>query len=482
MDSSVQEERANMDTCVQEKDLWAQEELKGADFGDERLTNRFIQIVRDIAAKPEASIPQACGDESATKAAYRFLDNENVTPEAIRASHRDKTVERVKGYKVVLAVQDTTSLNYAAHKATSGLGPIDGNGSNGMHVHSVLAVSSDGIPLGLVHQQVWSRDPEKKRSKEERKKLPIEEKESYRWLESVDATRKAMDSETHIITVADREADIFELFTLERPENMDLLIRAAQDRRVQVGDSEIGKLWKSVEAVQPANQTMTIHLDHKPGMPARDVTLMVRWLTLSIMPSANKKKKHTPVTLTAILVTEVNTPEGVEPLEWLLLTTLSVETFQQAAQCVLWYRFRWLIERYHFVLKSGCHLEKLQLETAERLERALALYCIVAWRLLHLTYLARVTPDASCEAVFQTYEWQALHAFTYQTNVIPSTPPSLHEATRLVAKLGGFLARKSDGEPGVQTIWRGLRRLDDLASMWLLLHSFSSQEAFRSCG
>jgi len=475
MDTSAQEESTNTDS-------WAKDELGGADFGDKRLTNRFIHIISDIAAQPEASVPQACGTEAATKATYRFLDNENVTQEAIRASHRDKTVERVKEYKVVLAIQDTTSLNYTAHKATSGLGPIDGNGSNGMHVHSVLAVSSDGIPLGLVHQQVWSRDPEKKRSKEERKKLPIEEKESYRWLQSVDATSKAMDIETRIITVADREADIFELFALARPDNMDLLIRAVQDRRVQVGDSEVGKLWKSVEAVEPANQIMTIHLEHKPGMPARDVTLMVRWLPVSIQPSANKKKKQTPILLTAILVTEVNAPEGVEPLEWLLLTTLSVETFQQAAQCVIWYRFRWLIERYHFVLKSGCHLEKLQLETAERLERALALYCIVAWRLLHLTYLARVTPDASCEVVFQTHEWQALHAFTYQTNVLPTTPPSLHEATRLVAKLGGFLARKSDGEPGVQTVWRGLRRLDDLSSMWLLLHSFSSQEPFRSCG
>lgn len=405
-----------------------------------------------------------------------------MTPEAIRAPHRDETAKRVRDYKTVLAIQDTTSLNYAAHKATSGLGPIDGNGSNGIHVHSVLAVSSDGVPLGLVHQQVWSRDAQKKRSKEERKKLPIEEKESYRWLQSADATSKAMGASTHIITVADREADIFELFALPRPDNMDLLIRAVQDRRVQVGDAEIGKLWERVNAVQPANQTLTIHLEHKPGISARDVTLMVRWLTVSLLPSAKKKHKHAPIPLTAILVTEVNPPEGVEPLEWLLLTTLAVETFQQAAQCVLWYRFRWLIERYHFVLKSGCHLEKLQLETAERLERAVALYCIAAWRLLHLTYLARVTPAASCEVVFQTHEWQALHAFTYQTTMLPATPPSLHEATRLVAKLGGFLARKSDGEPGVQTIWRGLRRLDDLASMWLLLHSFPSQAAFRSCG
>jgi len=174
MDASAQEEITNTDS-------WAKEELGKADFGDKRLTKRFIQITSDIAAQPEVSVPQACGSEAASKATYRFLDNENVTPEAIRASHREKTVERVKEYKTVLAIQDTTSLNYAAHKATSGLGPIDGNGSNGLHVHSVLAVSSDGIPLGLVHQQVWARDPKEKGKKEKRKKLPIEEKESYRW-------------------------------------------------------------------------------------------------------------------------------------------------------------------------------------------------------------------------------------------------------------------------------------------------------------
>jgi hypothetical protein len=465
-------------------DTWTQEELGGADFGDKRLTKRFVKLVSDLAAKPEASIPQACEDWASTKAAYRFLNHEKITPEAIRSAHRERTVERVKEYKTVLAIQDTTSLNYTMHQATSGLGPIDGNGSNGMHVHSVLAVSSDGIPLGLVHQQVWSRDPEKKREKEEHKKLPIEEKESYRWLQSLDATRKAMDGETHIITVADREADIFELFALPRVSHIDLLIRAVQDRLVHVEETEVRKLWESVEALPMTDQLMTTHVEHRPGKPARDVVLAVRWRTVQLLVPTKKKKKyeHASVTFTALLVTEVDPPEGETPLEWLLLTSLSVETFQQAAQCVLWYRFRWLIERYHFVLKSGCHLEKLQLETAERLERALALYCVVAWRLLHLTYLARFTPDTSCEVVFQTHEWHALYAFTYQTNVLPTTPPSLHEATHLVAQLGGFLARKSDGEPGVQTIWRGLRRLDDLSSMWLLLHSFPSQETIRSCG
>ena len=456
-------------------DNWAETEAGEAKFGDKRLTKRFVQLIRDIAAKPEGSVPQACGSWADTKAAYRYWDNEKVKPEALRVAHREKTIERAKGHGTVLAIQDTTSLNYMSHKATAGLGPIDRWGTQGIHVHSVLAVSPDGVPYGLVHQQIWSRDQQKKGEKAKRKQLTIEEKESYRWLESVEATKKAVSADTHVIIVADREADIFELFALPRPDNIDLLIRATQDRRVQVEDPEMKKLWESVEAVKESKETITTHLEHSPGVSARDVTFTLRWRTVSILAPAHKKKKYPQVTLTAILVTETEPPEGVEPLSWLLLTTLPVQTFSQAAQCVLWYRYRWLIERYHFVLKSGCQLEDLQLETAERLERALATYCIVAWRLLWLTYLARKTPDLSCELALQTHEWHALYAFTHQTNTLPATPPSLHEAMRWVAKLGGFLARSSDGEPGVQTIWRGLRRLDDLAAMWLLLHSFPAQ-------
>jgi hypothetical protein len=346
----------------------------------------------------------------------------------------------------------------------------------------VLAVSPDGVPCGLIHQQVWSRDESEKKTKEERKKLPIEEKESYRRLQSLEATKNAVSPETHVITVADREADIFELFVLPRPDTMDLLIRATQDRRVQVEDAEMKKLWESVEAVPGSSEKMTTHLEHKTGVPARDVTFTLRWRTVTILVPANKKKKYTPVTLSAILVTETEPPEEVEPLSWLLLTSLSVQTFAQAAQCVRWYRLRWLIERYHFVLKSGCQLEDLQLETAERLERALTTLCVVAWRLLWLTYQTRQTPDAECSLVFQTHEWQALYAFTHQTNMVPSVPPSLREATLWVAKLGGFLARSSDGEPGVKTIWRGLRRLDDLASMWLLTHSSFSPSTLMGYG
>jgi hypothetical protein len=170
------------------------------------------------------------------------------------------------------------------------------------------------------------------RTKEERKKLPIEEKESYRWLQSLEATKNAVGPDVHVITVTDREGDIFELFALPRPDNMDLLIRATQDRCVQVEDPNMKKLWESVEAVPDSIETMTTHLDHKPGEPERDVTFTLRWKTLTILAPAKKKKKYSNVTLTAILVTEKETPEGVEPLTWLLLTSLHVQTFSQAAE------------------------------------------------------------------------------------------------------------------------------------------------------
>jgi hypothetical protein len=456
---------------MQDLERWVMEELSQAELGDQRLTKRFMRVVSDVAARPEATVPQACADAAATKGAYRFWDHEQVTPEAIRAAHRAKTVERVQQERTLLAIQDTTTLNLNSHPKTQGLGPIDAHKTQGLQVHSVLAVSSQGVPLGLLHQQVWARDAQPRGNKQKRKQVPIEEKESYRWLQSLTATGQAVASGTHIITVADREADIYDLFALPRPAHMDLLIRAAYTRRVEA-DEQTGKLWDLLEQ-QPTQGSMSLHLEHKPGQKAREVTLTVRWKRLSILPPAPKGLHAVcePLSLTALLVTEAAPPAGQEPLCWLLLTTLPVETFLQAQQCVRWYRYRWLIERYHFVLKSGCRLEDLQLETAARLERALATYCIVAWRLLWLTYQARETPEVCCEVVFQPHEWQALYAITHRTTLLPATPPTLQQAVRWVAQLGGFLARVSDGDPGVQTIWRGLRRLDDLAAMWLLLHS-----------
>jgi hypothetical protein len=457
----------------QELEPWVLEELSQADFGDQRLTKRAMLLVSDLAARPEASVPHACADAAATKGAYRFWDHEQVTPEAIRAAHCAKTVERVQPHRTILAIQDTTTLTLDSHPKTEGLGPLDAHGTQGMQVHAVLAVSTQGVPLGLLHQQVWARDPQQRGKKHKRKQVPIEEQESYRWLQSLTATGPAVAAGTHVITGADREADIDDLFALPRPAHMDLLIRAAYNRRVEA-DEQTGKLWDLLQE-SPAQGRMSVHLEPQPGQKARDATLTLRYKPFSILPPAPKKLHAVfePIRLWAILVTEENPPQGQEPLCWLLLTTLPVETFTQAEQCVRCYRGRWLIERDPFVLQSGGRLEELQLQTAARLARALATYCVVAWRLLWLTYQARETPQVSCEVVFQPHEWHALYAIIHRTVLVPATPPTLQQAVRWVAQLGGFLGRTSDGDPGVQTIWGGLRRLDDLVAMWLLLHSSS---------
>jgi hypothetical protein len=216
---------------------------------------------------------------------------------------------------------------------------------------------------------------------------------------------------------------------------------------------------------------LTVELKRKDDQPARQATLTVRHASLDIQPPRHHKQRKAllAIRVGVILVKEHEPPAGVSPVCWLLLTTLGVESFQEAVQCVVFYNLRWLIERYHYVLKSGCAVEELQLEEAQRLMRAVATYCIVAWRLLWLSYEARKNPDAPCDGVLETHEWQSLYCMVHKTPTPPDKPPTLREAVRMIAQLGGFLGRKHDGEPGVKVIWRGLRRLADIAETWRLL-------------
>jgi len=284
---------------------WAMEELAQADFGDKRLTKHFMNLVSNLAEQPEASVTQASGDWATTKATYRFWNNTQVTPEAIRAAHRKSMAERMQAEPTVLAIQDTTTLNFQSHPAAQGLGPIDAKGTSGLLVHSVLAVTASGVPLGLVHQQVWARNPEQKGKSKKRKQLPISEKDGKRWLDSLQATQSAVQDGARIITIADREADIYDLFALPRAINMDLLIRANYDRRIQVDNEEIGKLWDRVQQT-PVQGSIPLHLEHQLGRSARDVVLTLRWLKLSIMPAQSDPKGlhacHEPIPLTALLI------------------------------------------------------------------------------------------------------------------------------------------------------------------------------------
>jgi hypothetical protein len=447
---------------------WAAQELAQAHLGDPRRNRRLNQIVQDFVAHPSASVPQACGTWAKTKAAYRFWASDRVRPDAIRDSHIQSTVARARNVGRVLAVQDTTELDYADHPATQGLGLLNNVWQYGFKVHSTLAVSLDSVPLGLLHQHVWVRDPKPKKISRQRRQRPTRDKESQRWLTAWAASQNRLPPEVGVITVADSEADIFDLFATPRRAGADLLIRGTHNRRVA---ATAKYLWATVQA-QPVRGQFTLEFRRRAEQPARQVRLTVRTATVTLQPPRHhlKRTQLTPVSLNVIWVMEAPPPRTRTPICWLLLTTLPIDTWEQVRQCILWYSYRWLIEQYHFVYKSGCHLEDLQLETAERLHRALATYSLVAWRLLWLTYEARRNPVASCEQVLERAEWQALYAKLHATTETPRMPPTLHQAVRWIAQLGGFLARRSDGEPGVKTIWQGLRRLSDLTEMWQLHH------------
>lgn len=450
---------------------WAEEEFGNCQLGDARLTERLTIIARDFFAQPMANLPQSCGSRAKTKAAYRFLDHEGTTLETLLKPHYAATEKRIGREAVVLAVQDTSSINYSGLKETEGLGPIGTtvDGAQGMLLHGTLAFNLEGTPLGLIDAQCWQRDPAEFGKK--RNKLSIEDKESGKWLKSyravVDLQKRCPD--TMLVSVGDREADIYELFyeaTVVHANGPKLLIRAKQDRRVA---GEHTNLWNTLEH-QPLAGMLALNVPRTPKRVARKADLEIRCAMVTLHAPQNKKtsdgKEAPDVCVYAVLAKEINTSVK-EPLEWLLLTTLPVVSFEDAAEKLVWYTKRWGIEVYHKILKSGCRIEERQLCTAERLEACLAIDLVVAWRIYQMNKLAREVPDASAEICFEQTEWKALMVYTNKKGTpLPDKPPTMRDAVRRLASLGGFLGRKCDGEPGTQTLWRGLHRLHDIANMY----------------
>lgn len=444
---------------------WVANLMTEPDFGDVRLDKRLLVLLDQLAAQPTASLPQACGDWKNTKAAYRFLNSEKVTPKGIRDTHYFQTWRRLLGEDRILALTDTTDLDLSSKPQMQGVGPLGAKKTQGLKVHSVLLATPRGVPLGLVAQNVWARDPTKTGQSKDWRKRPLEEKESRKWLTALEETERAVPENRCVVLIGDREADLFPLFAAARRPKTDFLVRAAYDRRV----TEEAHTIKAALAQAPVAGTQTLSLRSREGKPSREAVLTVRFATVTLLAPAYYKGEYENVTLQAIEAVETAPPAGEAPLRWILLTTLPVTDFVGACECLVWYGHRWLIEQYHRVLKSGCRIEEMQLQTAARLEVALALYCIVAWRLLWLTFQARETPDVSCERILEPHQWQALYCAVHQTPLAPEKPPSFRQAIRWMAQLGGFLARKGDGEPGVQTLWRGWQRLQDIAETWKLL-------------
>ena len=440
---------------------WVFRELGLSSLGDARLTARAVRLASDLAAHPDLSLASIYeGDWAGLKAGYRFFDNPKVTPAQLLAPHQAATWERCAAESMVLIAQDTTYFNFSSHVATKDLGPIGSGPEQGFLLHSALALTTGGVPLGLVAQIAWARDPETRGKSARRKQLPIEEKESYRWIQIQQQIATHVPDGTQTVLMGDRESDIYDLFIAPRDPQQQLLVRGAWDRRLE--DPPEQRLWETAEAA-PVVGTMTITVPRKPGQSEREATLELRTTVVQVARPAHRAAA-TPVAppMTVVLARELAPPDERKPIEWLLLSTLTVTTGAEAARIVTWYSYRWRIERLHFTLKTGgSHVEGLQLETRERLERAITLYSIVAWRLLWMTYQVRVDPEQSPTVAFSPAEIMALERLvTTQKPARPAGQPlTLRDAIRAMAKLGGFLGRKSDGEPGVKTLWRGYRQL-----------------------
>ena len=447
---------------------WAAREFTSVELGDPRRKKRLIEVAQQRAKRPNASIAASCGSWAATKAAYRLLDNEAVGAEAILEGHYQASIERARAEAIVLAVQDTTVLNYSQHPATSGLGYLQDLQMQGMLVHSTLLITPQRVPLGLIDQQVWVRDPaEYGQSKSTQR--PSEAKESQKWTVSLLATVRAQGQvgATRLINVGDSEADVYPLFYQAQQVHQDLLVRAAYDRRVEHPQ---GHLWAYLRQQAPAGE-VRMEIAGNAEHPPRQAHLVVRFAPLALRPPQYAQKKHWErLALWGVLASETNPPEGQEAVEWLLIANLPITSFQQATLCLDWYSCRWGIETYHKVLKSGCRVEQRQFGDADNLQRYLALDAVVAWRVLYLTMLARAAPEQPCTIVFENHEWQALYVFHHHTPRLPDHVPSLRQAVGWIAALGGFLGRKSDGHPGPMSLWRGLQRLADIADTWLLFH------------
>ena len=460
------------DQAASENEEWATEEFAEMNLADERLNRRCWELAGALGKHPSGPINQACENWADTKAGYRFFDNQKVEPAKIIKPHCQRTLERMKEYALVLAVQDTTYFNYTHHPKTEGLGEIGSKRHNqrGFGMHSTLAVTPSGTPLGLLTQAFFTRPiGEPAHKPNEVHKLPIEEKESYRWIEAFEQTLSLVPVDTEVVTVCDREADIYEMFVVAQEQNASLLVRAKVDRSLDEQE-ETRKLWQKAEQ-EPITGELSVQVTGNQKRKERQATVSIRFTQTQLNPPWRPNKKKLPsVRLNAILVREENPPEDIDdPIEWMLLTNTPVGNFDDAVCVVGWYCCRWQIEIFHKIIKSGCTVEDCRLETTERLQNYIALMSVVAWRLHWLTYLNRANPDLPCTVALNIIEWQALYRRIHRSTALPDNTPTIRQAVRWIAQLGGFLGRNSDGEPGITAIWRGWQRLQDISDTWYLV-------------
>lgn len=458
------------------------EEFLGCDFGDVRLDARLLKIAQVLQEQPQRSLPSAFTSKADLVALYRFCDNDSVTPEKVFAPHIERTRQRSAALDTVLLVQDTTEIDVTRpEQQVARTGPIGSESRRGWLFHPMVAFDTNGVPLGVVGQKSWVR---KKLSKgravdkcARRRKLPLDEKESGRWLEGLRWAEEtaAACPRTRCVCVADSESDIYEIFAeavVSPHKNLHLLVRAGQNRNTVDGED-----WAAVVRQAPVvgRQTVDVRARRKdnpakksPRAQAREdrtAQLVIRKCTLQLArPLHGRSTLPAFLQVNIVLCEELDPPRGEAPISWMLVTTLPIATPTEVRTVIAYYCRRWGIEVFFRTLKSGCRIEHRRFETIERMWNALALCSVVAWRVMYLCHLGRECPNLDCEVIFTPSEWKSVYAVLRQK--FPARGcPTLNEVILAVARLGGYLERP-DQPPGTQTLWQGLQRAYDLSNGW----------------
>jgi hypothetical protein len=459
---------------------WIDEELAGCEFNDVRLNKRFRKLVEQLSGGIGASIPWACQDWANTKAAYRFLSNPQVNEAEILQGHFQATRERLAGGDApILMLHDTTEFNYHRDD-TAAIGILHKNPVRrkrdgtlqhtivcGLLMHSSLAVTTDGLPLGLTAIKFWSRDQfygcNALKKKINPTRVPIEVKESFRWLSNLRQSTVLFQDPQRCIHIGDRESDIYELFCTAQQVGTHFLVRTCVDRLAGDGKHTIADEMKDA----PVRGLHRIQVGDDQGEIAEAV-LEIRYRHIRVLPPIGKQKQYPDLKLTVIHAQERGTPRGRDKIDWKLITDLRVTSRRDALEKIHWYSQRWKIETFHKILKSGCRAEASKLRTAERLVNFLSIQCILGWRIFWLTMINRAVPNASPDIAFTSLELRLLDQLVKEKKHQKSPPLSLSLYLIKLARLGGYLARSHDPPPGNMVVWRGLSRLTDIQVGFLL--------------
>jgi hypothetical protein len=436
-------------------------------LGDKRRNERLVTLINNISSQPGSSIPRQSANWYETKAAYEFFSNDSIKLSDLETavqSYGSSLIDERE--KTLLIAHDFCQISFGDLQA-EGLGYLANKDGRGIITYNSIAISPEGIPLSLLYQQSFTRSLDELGKAQQRKNTAYEDKESYNWHKGIKSVNELLGKGIRKIHIADREADIYELFFCSYEHNTDLLIRSRHNRRLKEGND----LWDAV-ASSGCSAKAVIEIPEPNGKKRTGIEVELRYCNVEILRPRSSSNQYESVELTAIELKQVSAlqPWQEGAVHWKLLTSVAVDKAGDALRCVKWYCCRWLIERFHYVLKSGTKIEELQLHKAGSLQKAIHVYSMAAMRIMQLVYQSRQRPEASCEVVLTREQWSVLYMLIHQTPVLPKHPPTLGEAVNWIGRLGGHLGRKSDGPPGLKTVWLGYQRICDAADIYAMIN------------